>query len=259
MTRYPETFHSPNDGTIVFEDLPLHWQMTRWEKFAFVGLLDHAKPDVAIEIGTYRGGSLQVIAPRARKVYSLDIEPECKEELSSRFENVEFHTGDSREILPKLLAEVDQRGERLGFVLVDGDHSAEGVRADLENLLTYRPRCDLFVLCHDSFNPECRSGMLAANWSGSPYVHQVEIDFVPGVFHKEAFDTAGARTMWAGLAVAWMRPQERRESLVIRQSQQGLFEQVLSGSSHLTPPEDQRMSLVSRLVQKIRKGRLLEI
>jgi len=60
---------NPNEPTFVFDDLPLHWQMTRCEKFAFASLLDHADAKVAIEIGTYKSGSLQVVSAKAEKVY----------------------------------------------------------------------------------------------------------------------------------------------------------------------------------------------
>ncbi|MBI5153825.1 class I SAM-dependent methyltransferase, partial [Candidatus Poribacteria bacterium] len=97
--------------------------MTRCEKYAFSALLEAAKPDVAIEIGTYKGGSLQVISRKAKRVYSLDISPDCKATLGPQFPNVEFLTGDSPTLLPPLLERIKTNNESLGFVLIDGDHS----------------------------------------------------------------------------------------------------------------------------------------
>jgi hypothetical protein len=56
-----------NDPTFLFDALPLHWQMTRWEKYGFSSILEASNPKVAIEIGTHKGGSLQVIAKYAEK------------------------------------------------------------------------------------------------------------------------------------------------------------------------------------------------
>jgi hypothetical protein len=92
-------------------------------------------------------------------------------------------------------------------VLVDGDHSAEGVRKDLENLLRYRPATPLFVVMHDSFNPECRRGLRTTNWVASPYVHAVELDFVPGTITASP---SFLGQLWGGLALAYLKPQERR-------------------------------------------------
>lgn len=124
-----------NEPTFLWDDLPLHWQMTRWEKYGFASILEAAKPKVAIEIGTYQGGSLQVIARRAGKVYSLDLDPSLGDRLGRRLPNVEFLSGDSRATLPPLLDRIMEQGEELGFVLIDGDHTTEGVRDDANAVL----------------------------------------------------------------------------------------------------------------------------
>jgi hypothetical protein len=221
-----------NEPTFLFDALPLHWQMTRWEKYGFTSLLEAAKPKVGIEIGTYKGGSLQVIANYAEKMYSIDLDTSLKDRLGHQLRNVEFLTGDSRQILPALLNRIMADGEELGFVLIDGDHSTEGVRCDINNILRYRPVRPVFIVFHDSFNPDCRKGILNADWSTCDYVHYVEVDFVPGVYHFEAFDTSAPRSMFGGLAVAIMQPERRIGPLSIHQSQKGLFEAVFVSSSH---------------------------
>jgi hypothetical protein len=124
----------------VRDDHRLEWQMTPPERAAIVQLLNHARPPVAVEIGTHKGGSLQVISPRAGRVYSLDINSQVKANLSPLFQNVDFRTGDSAKTLPEVFREIDERGEELGFVLIDGDHSYEGVRRDANLVLGYTPK-----------------------------------------------------------------------------------------------------------------------
>lgn len=227
---------NPNEPTFVFDDLPLHWQMTRCEKYALASLVKIAQPDVAIEIGTHKGGSLQIISQNSKRAYSIDIAPTYREMLVARFENVEFLTGDSKQVLPALLDRIASHHEALGFVLIDGDHSTEGVRNDINAVLQYTPLCPMYIVCHDSFNPICRRGILTANWPACPFVHYVEADFIPGVYHSEAFDTAAPRSMWGGFAVALMLPQARAHELSIYQSQKGLYETVLPHSRHASSP-----------------------
>lgn len=250
MSFAPSSMHrsNPNEPSFVFDHLPLHWQMTRCEKFAFAALLEKANAEVAIEIGTYKGGSLQVIAARAKKVYSLDINSESQNSLKSKFDNVEFLSGDSKKILPKLIENIQKESAPVGFVLIDGDHSTEGVRGDINEVLQLIPTRPIYIIFHDSFNPECREGILSADWQQCPYVHFVEIDFTPGVFHFEAFDTAPAKSMFGGLAVALMLPDKRDGDLEIFQSQKGLYETVLSHSCHVKPP---KKSLVRRVADKV--------
>jgi hypothetical protein len=223
---------NPNEPTFLFDNLPLHWQMTRCEKYAFASLIESADPDVAIEIGTYKGGSLQVISKKAKRVYSIDTSPECKETLGEHFDNVEFLTGDSKQLLPSLLDRIRNKNESLGFVLIDGDHSAEGVLNDINAVLQYEPVRPLYIVFHDSFHPPCREGILAADWHLCPYIHYVEVDFIPGVYHYEAFDTAQPRSMYGGLSLALMLPEKRTHELIIHQSQKGLFDTIFPHSSH---------------------------
>ena len=210
----------------------LHSQMTACEWIALQHILAGLHPKRAIEVGTYQGGSLQVLAHFCDRVSSIDIDPSIADTLGSRFSNVTFHTGNSAEILPSVLRSGAQGCDPVGFVLIDGDHSTEGVRRDINALLSVPPSCEMVVLMHDAFNPDCRAGILTANWQGSPYVHEVEIDYIPGVYHQHAYDTASARTMWGGFACALLKPEPRQCDLVISQRQQGLFEAVLLQSSH---------------------------
>ena len=228
---------NPNEPTFCFDNLPFYWQMSRCEKYAFASLIETVNPDVAIEIGTYQGGSLQIISKNARKVYSIDTSPKCKKTLKDHFDNVEFLTGNSKQLLPNLLKSIkSNKDESLGFVLIDGDHTTEGVRNDINAVLQYEPDCPVYIVFHDSFHPPCRKGILTADWQQCSYVHYVEVDFIPGTYHYQAFDTAKPRSMYGGLSVAYMIPEKRTHELIIHQSQKGLFDTVFLHSRHFVTP-----------------------
>ena len=130
----------------------LHWQMTNCERFAMQDLLRRLQPDLSIEIGTYRGGSLQVISHFSRNVISIDIDPEVEKHLSNKFSNVNYRCGNSYELLPSLLEESENSNRDIEFILIDGDHSTQGVQRDINALLQYKPRKRCVILMHDSFN-----------------------------------------------------------------------------------------------------------
>lgn len=178
-------------------DWKLHWQMSNADRLAISGILARQKPCLSIEVGCYKGGSLQVISKYSTKVHSLDINPEVAA-LGKQFLNVEFHIGSSRETLPELVAYLNRLGQSVEFALIDGDHSSEGVRADINSLLNLNIDRRLVILMHDPFNPDCRHGIRSADWASNPHVHYVELDFTVGNFHSPAHDTATEGSMWGG-------------------------------------------------------------
>jgi hypothetical protein len=126
---------------------------------------------------------------RLAKVLSFDINPSSREYLGGRFPNVEYIVGDSKCELPPIVE--TSRGPT--FVLIDGDHTQAGVRTDLNNVLQFLPRYPTTTMAHDSFNPDCRTGMLEARWADNRHFHLVEIDFQ----HGSIFDrTKPPREMW---------------------------------------------------------------
>jgi hypothetical protein len=214
-----------------------------------VQILRELKPSAALEIGTYKGGSLQAIAHYSRRVISVDIDPSVGIQLGNRFPTVDFRAGDSKTLLPHLVEELN-KGDGVDFVLIDGDHSTEGVRRDLECVLKLVPKRRMVVLVHDSFNPACREGMRTAPWEASPYVQEVELDLVPGSFIEDAYDTAAAATMWSGLAGAVLGPTPRSGGLQVKESQRAAFEAVKKVSVHAAPPQ---RSLVVRACRYARR------
>jgi hypothetical protein len=171
-------------------------QMSFGERAALHGLLGQLRPRSSLEIGTYDGGSLAAIAAHSGHVHTVDLfalvpEPE-------RFENVTFHVGDSRAIVPRLLDELAAAGRSVDFALVDGDHSTEGVRADIALLLDAPATGETVILLHDTMNPGVRAGIEAAGIEHHPRVVYFEPDFVPGYeFHGGHF----GGEVWGGLGL----------------------------------------------------------
>src|SRR5262249_30993469 len=125
--------------------------------------------------------------------FSIDIDPTVAERFQ-RFKNVTFITGDSGLILPILLKELQASGTDVDFLLIDGDHSPEGVRRDVSAVLCYVPRRPFFLMVHDSFNTGCRWGLENAGWADSPHCHFVDLDFIPGRVVEHGGPTNGE--MW---------------------------------------------------------------
>lgn len=229
-------YHAPDNGLTLEPTLALHWQMTNCERFALLDLLHRIRSEVVAVISSYQGGSLQVISHFAKRVISVDIDPKVPERLAGRFPNVTYRVGDSKEVLPAVIDSLNAEGANEGFFLIDGDHSTKGVRRDVETVLRYRPKGPCEIIMHDSFNPACREGIRTADWDASPHVQWVDLDFIPGIYHLHAYDTADAHSMWGDFACAYLTPQPRANGLEVRESQRGLFEAVKVVSAHAAPP-----------------------
>lgn len=129
------------------------WQMTDAERSALAALLSELRPECAIELGTYKAGSLGIISKFSKQVYTLDIDPSCPDAYAERFPNAKFIVGKSNETLPPLIEKIQRSDVPLSFVLIDADHSEAGVRGDIENVIRYKPIRPLYIIMHDSFNP----------------------------------------------------------------------------------------------------------
>lgn len=244
--RYPATITTPAEWE-------LEWSMTSCERLAMIRLLDTLRPAVSLEIGTYRGGSLQALSQFSKRVVSVDIDPMVATRLQSRFPNVSFRTGDSTSLLPEVVAELNAAADPVGFVLIDGDHSTEAVRRDIGAVLQLRPRTRVVVILHDSFNPDCRAGMRTAAWADCPNCHWVELDFVPGVFQYEAIGHVSARSMWAGFGCAVLEPFPRTGPLVVEESQRELFEATMLKSCHHRRVIDRAYSSFRRVGSRVKR------
>ena len=183
------------DGLIQILQDP-NWQMSYGERAALEGLLAQLKPELAIEIGTAEGGSLARIAAHSAEVHSFDlVEPDpAARELS----NVTFQTGDSHRLLPELLARFAEEGRNVDFVLVDGDHSSEGVRQDVHDLLESPAIAQTIIVLHDTMNEMVRAGREDVRYEAYPKVEYVELDLVAGYMFREP---SLLHELWGGLGL----------------------------------------------------------
>jgi hypothetical protein len=168
--------------------------MTFGERAAFEGIVSSVRPRLAVEVGRAEGGSLAVLAAHSAEVHSIDV----KAPPTSAAANVRIHTGDSRRVLPALLAEIEAEGGNVDLALVDGDHSAAGVRADLENLLASAAVDQTLIVLHDTLNDAVRRGLRQASAERTDGVVYVNYDLVPG-FVAGPGKFSGER--WGGLGL----------------------------------------------------------
>ncbi len=119
----------------------------------------------------------------------------------------------------------------LQFVLIDGDHSEEGLRNDINDLLRYRPTAPLYIVMHDSFNPDCRRGIRGAKWAANPHVHLVELDYVSGRLMPKDED-GSYRQMWCGIALAVLLPEVRTGNLVMHENEPNGYLAAYWASTH---------------------------
>ena len=178
--------------TELFEDPT--WQMSFGERAAVEGLLCALKPALAIEVGTAEGGSLRRIAAHAAEVHSFDLVTPTVPGLG---DHVHLHTGDSHALLPEALARFAAEGRTVDFALIDGDHSSDGVRRDVEALLASPAVARTVILTHDTGNERVRAGLDAVPYGAWPKVAHVDLDFVPGHLGRDRFPGE----LWYGLGL----------------------------------------------------------
>jgi hypothetical protein len=173
-----------------------NWQMSFGERAALEGLLSQLQPQLAIEIGTAEGGSLARMAAHSAEVHSFDlVEPQP---AARELPNVTFHSGDSHKLLPELLARLDDEDRNVDFVLVDGDHSADGVRQDVHDLLGSPAIGRTIIVLHDTMNEAVRAGLESVRYETYPKVAYVELDFVAGYMFREP---SLRHELWGGLGL----------------------------------------------------------
>ena len=170
------------------------WQMSLGERAAVEGVLAQLKPELAIEIGSAEGACLRRIAAHAGEVHSFDLAAPVEEPP----DNVTLHTGDSHELLPAFLARLADQSKTVDFVLVDGDHTPEGVRRDVEDLLDCTALAQTVILIHDTANERVRRGLDAVRFAAWPKVAHVELDWIPGQLFAEP---ALRNELWYGLGL----------------------------------------------------------
>jgi hypothetical protein len=171
-------------------------QMSFGERAALEGVLAEIRPRIALEIGTAEGGNLRRISRFSEHVHSIDVDHSpVGDDVPP---NVELHTGSSAQVLPGLLAQLSSIDQGLDLVLVDGDHSYEGVKSDLQILLRSSCVARSVILVHDTMNAEVRAGVEDVHVDEYPGVVYFEPDFVPGYVYRRG---AAANSAWGGLGL----------------------------------------------------------
>lgn len=175
---------------------PSVWQMTLGERAALEGILAQLKPSLSIEIGTAEGGSLRRIAAHSGEVHSFDlVKPAAP---VTQLSNVKLHTGDSHVLLAEYLAELGRASVNVDFALVDGDHTAEGVREDLNALLSSNAVGRCVILIHDTANEIVRDGLERVRYRDYPKIAQLDLDFLAGHLSNQG---PFHHQLWGGLGL----------------------------------------------------------
>src|SRR5712691_1838641 len=172
------------------------WRMSLGERSAVEGILACLRPSVSVVAGSLKEESLAAVSAHSDVVHSFDLALHSGVDRS-RFPNVVFHEGDSHELLPATLAELGRAGTNVDFALVDGDHTAPGVRRDLEDLLDSPAVERTVILVHDTLNERVRAGLEEVDFGRDKVTH-VELDFVVGqLWDGGPFDN----DLWGGLGL----------------------------------------------------------
>jgi hypothetical protein len=224
------------DRTLRLLEKPEEWSMMTGERAAIEGVLSELEPSLSIEIGTYLGGSLAPISAHSGIVHAFDRDrrPELTAE---RFPNVTFHIGDSHELLPKVLAELADEGANVDFAFVDGDHTAPGVRRDVEDLLSSPSVARTVILLHDTLNERVRAGLEQVDYGSFGKVTYLDFDFVPGRIRTEG---ALKDELWSGLGllvVGWkLGPEDHWPGVYPMPEVYDTFGEVLSRGDETQKP-----------------------
>lgn len=183
-------------------------EMSFGEQAALLGILERLKPRTAVEIGTYTGGSLRILASKCDHVHTLDLVCHCARDL----ENVTYHLGDSSSKLPALLRQLEDTHSSVDFFLVDGDHSRRGVHRDALSILRSPVAANSVVVFHDTANEAVRSGIRDA-------IEGLELSYIDLSFVVPSRTSSLLGEAWGGLGViavggpVWSLSPDRRPNV----------------------------------------------
>ena len=160
------------------------WLMSTREKLALIGLLHCIKPKKVLELRHHRGGATKWLSELSEQVITADVN-EFAADAPNLFNNVEAWNCTTLEAASRI------KTEDLFFdlAIIDADHARQSVSADLNGIINHSD----IILMHDSFNADCRKGMIDALQNQKS--HAYYLDFIPAVSKKDG--------LWGGLAIAW--------------------------------------------------------
>jgi predicted O-methyltransferase YrrM len=177
----------------------------KWELVALMARVRRTRPEMVVEIGTYRGGTLRCwahVCPKHTTMISIDLpggafgggysaddavrfKSFCKPGQTLHSLRADSHADGTRNDVIRLLD-----GRPIDFLFIDGDHSYEGVKADFE---IYGPqvRRGGTIALHDILpqmsHADCR-------------VHQFWAELTEHFDTEEYVDRDGFET-WGGIGV----------------------------------------------------------
>lgn len=197
-------------------DYSVCWQMSPQERASILLILRRLEySTTAIEIGCYTGGFLRQLVATHQHVFSIDLDHKLIDKNNRNFSLVSWFTGDSKEQIPIALTSATLP---ISFMLIDGDHSYNGVSTDLYKCLEYIPTTECIILVHDSWYGPSRKALLDFPFYNYKHVHFVDLDYCTGTF---------ANNDWVGgLALIHLLPNPRIGQLEIRQSDQLTYQKV---------------------------------
>lgn len=136
--------------------------MSRAERLLIYTLMFTLRPSRYLEIGTFQGGSALVVNAAMDalgsdgRIVCVDPEPKIAPENWQKIEHrASLITGYSPDALPQAMAAA---GGPFDFVLIDGDHTYNGVVRDANGVLPYVAD-GAYLLFHDSFFPDVARGI----------------------------------------------------------------------------------------------------
>jgi len=192
-----------------------NWQMGIEERASACYLIDKLPiKKVAIEIGSFEGGFLNILSEKFDKTYSCDMNHDRIDK--TKYNNVEWLLGDSKETIPLLIKKINNSDEEVSFILIDGDHSYNGAKIDLQNVLNIKPKNDMFILLHDSWYPPVREAICSTNFNNNNYVKYINTDYCSA-------SSIVKKTMFGGFCLIILSTEIRNLNINIVQSNDRLF------------------------------------
>src|SRR4030042_5987678 len=190
-----------------------HQQMSHSEKLTLSALLHQHEPVCSIVIGKDKGNILPLIAHYSKVAFSL-CRDSLIEEKFNHLKNTRFLNGPITLVLPALLQELTANNIPVDLILINDNYSAEEMKNNLNIILSYQPMKQLFILIHNSFNPDCRKGIQETDWKQSPFLDFVDLDFIPG--RMIADESPPRKQLFGGLCLACLHHSPHKNEVKIQ-------------------------------------------
>ena len=184
---YPCSLWRETDLSVVF-DAPAQLSMT--ERLTLLSLVLGLRPERALEVGSFRGGSAQIIVHamdlnKAGELVMVDPRPQLADGLWSTISHRATLLAESS---PEALHSIDGDFE---FVFIDADHTRSGVLADV-TAVAERLRPGGVIILHHVLYEESRAGIEEA-------LQSTDLIDCGSLCTNASFDEAGRS--WAGLGM----------------------------------------------------------